>query len=154
MLGDAVSKMWDKVYPRIHPEDPNSIRDVYIGNDRLRPKNDKENYPETLAEAVRKLYYWLGINFDDNNKGIVADNEFKYGPYRTNPTDPSSEVHTIAGVLNGASDLLGHIGDMFDDDMFVPVSSAKGGYFVFSEEYPHGGFNTTGYLNNNDFKKI
>jgi hypothetical protein len=32
--------MWDKIYPRIEPENSYSERDVYIGNDRLRPDND------------------------------------------------------------------------------------------------------------------
>ena len=112
MLGDAVSKMWDKVYPRVQPDDPNSIRDVYIGNDRLRPENDQENFPETLAEAVRKLYYWLGLE---------TDNNFVQGPW----VDPETgeQVDTIYGVLNGASDLLGSFGDTFSNDLFIPVAS-------------------------------
>lgn len=112
MLGDAVSKMWDKVYPRVYPEDPNSIRDVYIGNDRLRPENDQENFPETLAEAVRKLYYWLGLE---------TDNNFVQGPW----IDPETgeQVDTIYGVLNGASDLLGSFGDTFSDELFIPIAS-------------------------------
>lgn len=112
MLGDAVSKMWDKVYPRIQPNDPNSIRDVYIGNDRLRPENDQENFPETLAEAVRKLYYWLGLE---------TDNNFIQGPW----VDPETgeQVDTIYGVLNGASDLLGSFGDTFSDELFIPIAS-------------------------------
>ena len=113
MLGDAVSKMWDKVYPRIQSDDPNSIRDVYIGNDRLRPENDQENYPETLAEAVRKLYYWLGLKDKDNN--------YKYGPW-VDP-DTGKEVDTIFGVLNGASDLLGNFDDRFDREAFVPIAA-------------------------------
>lgn len=113
MLGDAVSNMWDKVYPRIESENSYSDRDVYIGNDRLRPENDQENYPETLAEAVRKLYYYLGLKDEDNN--------FTRGPW----VDPETgnEVDTIFGVLNGASDLLGDIGDHFDEDLFIPVAS-------------------------------
>lgn len=113
MLGDAVSNMWDKIYPRIEPENSYSDRDVYIGNDRLRPENDQENYPETLAEAVRKLYYYLGLKDEDNN--------FTRGPW----VDPETgeEVDTIFGVLNGASDLLGDIGDHFDEDLFIPVAS-------------------------------
>lgn len=113
MLGDAVSNMWDKVYPRIEPENSYSDRDVYIGNDRLRPENDQENYPETLAEAVRKLYYYLGLKDEDNN--------FTRGPW----VDPETgnEVDTIFGVLNGASDLLGDIGDHFDKDLFIPIAS-------------------------------
>ena len=112
MLGDAVSKMWDKVYPRVQPDDPNSIRDVYIGNDRLRPENDQENFPETLAEAVRKLYYWLGLE---------TDNNFVQGPW----VDPETgeQVDTIYGVLNGASDLLGSFGDTFSDELFIPIAS-------------------------------
>ncbi len=112
-LGDAVSNMWDKIYPRIEPENSYSERDVYIGNDRLRPNNDQENYPETVAEAIRKLYYWLGLKDEDNN--------FKYGPW----VDPKTreEVDTIFGVLNGASDLLGDIGDHFDENLFIPVAS-------------------------------
>ena len=112
MLGDAVSKMWDKVYPRVQPDDPNSIRDVYIGNDRLRPENDQENFPETLAEAVRKLYYWLGLE---------TDNNFIQGPW----IDPETgeQVDTIYGVLNGASDLLGSFGDTFSDELFIPIAS-------------------------------
>lgn len=113
MLGDAVSNMWDKVYPRIEPENSYSDRDVYIGNDRLRPENDQENYPETLAEAVRKLYYYLGLKDEDNN--------FTRGPW-VDP-DTGNEVDTIFGVLNGASDLLGDIGDHFDEDLFIPVAS-------------------------------
>ena len=113
MLGDAVSNMWDKIYPRIEPENSYSERDVYIGNDRLRPDNDQENYPETLAEAVRKLYYYLGLKDEDNN--------FIRGPW----IDPETgkEVDTIFGVLNGASDLLGSFGDIFSFDGFVPVAS-------------------------------
>lgn len=112
MLGDAVSKMWDKVYPRVQPDNPNSIRDVYIGNDRLRPENDQENFPETLAEAVRKLYYWLGLE---------TDNNFVQGPW----VDPETgeQVDTIYGVLNGASDLLGSFGDTFSDELFIPIAS-------------------------------
>ena len=112
MLGDAVSKMWDKVYPRVQPDDPNSIRDVYIGNDRLRPENDQENFPETLAEAVRKLYYWLGLE---------TDNNFVQGPW----VDPETgeQVDTIYGVLNGASDLLGSFGDTFSAELFIPIAS-------------------------------
>ena len=112
MLGDAVSKMWDKVYPRVQPDDPNSIRDVYIGNDRLRPENDQENFPETLAEAVRKLYYWLGLE---------TDNNFVQGPW----VDPETgeQVNTIFGVLNGASDLLGSFGDTFSNELFIPIAS-------------------------------
>lgn len=112
MLGDAVSKMWDKVYPRVQPNDPHSIRDVYIGNDRLRPENDQENFPETLAEAVRKLYYWLGLE---------TDNNFVQGPW----VDPETgeQVDTIYGVLNGASDLLGSFGDTFSDELFIPIAS-------------------------------
>lgn len=113
MLGDAVSNMWDKIYPRIEPENSYSDRDVYIGNDRLRPENDQENYPETLAEAVRKLYYYLGLKDEDNN--------FTRGPW-IDP-DTGNEVDTIFGVLNGASDLLGDIGDHFDEDLFIPVAS-------------------------------
>ena len=113
MLGDAISNMWDKVYPRIEPENSYSDRDVYIGNDRLRPENDQENYPETLAEAVRKLYYYLGLKDEDNN--------FTRGPW-VDP-DTGNEVDTIFGVLNGASDLLGDIGDHFDEDLFIPVAS-------------------------------
>lgn len=113
MLGDAVSNMWDKVYPRIEPENSYSDRDVYIGNDRLRPENDQENYPETLAEAVRKLYYYLGLKDEDNN--------FTRGPW-VDP-DTGNEVDTIFGVLNGASDLLGDIGDHFDKDLFIPIAS-------------------------------
>ena len=112
MLGDSVSKMWDKVYPRVQPDDPNSIRDVYIGNDRLRPENDQENFPETLAEAVRKLYYWLGLE---------TDNNFVQGPW----VDPETgeQVDTIYGVLNGASDLLGSFGDTFSAELFIPIAS-------------------------------
>ena len=112
MLGDAVSKMWDKVYPRVQPDDPNSIRDVYIGNDRLRPENDQENFPETLAEAVRKLYYWLGLE---------TDNNFIQGPWVDLET--GEQVDTIYGVLNGASDLLGSFGDTFSDELFIPIAS-------------------------------
>lgn len=120
MLGDAVSNMWDNVYPRINPEDSYSERDVYIGNDRLRPDNDKENYPETLAEAVRKLYYWLGLNANPE-RGIKGDNNFKYGPW----IDPETgeEVDTIFGVLNAASDILGSYDDQFDYNLFVPIKS-------------------------------
>ena len=119
-LGDAVSNMWDKIYPRIEPENSKSERDVYIGNDRLRPKNDQENYPETLAEAIRKLYYWLGLNADPE-RGIKGDNNFKYGPW----VDPETgeEVDTIFGVLNGAADLLGDFDDVFTDELFIPVAS-------------------------------
>lgn len=113
MLGDAVSNMWDKVYPRKQLNDPKSERDVYIGNDRLRPNNDQENYPETLAEAVRKLYYWLGLKDKDNN--------YKYGPW-VDP-DTGKEVDTIFGVLNGASDLLGNFDDRFDRGAFVPIAA-------------------------------
>ena len=121
MLGDAVSKMWDIVYPpKTRPSEWNSERDLYIGNDRLRPENDQENYPETLAEAIRKLYYWLGLNADAE-KNIKGDNNFKYGPW----VDPNTgeEVDTIFGVLNGASDLLGSFGDVFSFEAFVPVAS-------------------------------
>ena len=113
MLGDAVSNMWDKVYPKIDPSSHDSLRDVYIGNDRLRPDNDQENYPETLAESVRKLYYYLGLKDKDNN--------FTRGPW----VDPETgeKVDTIFGVLNGASDLLGSFGNIFSFDGFVPVAS-------------------------------
>lgn len=128
MLGDAVSNMWDKVYPRKQLNDPKSERDVYIGNDRLRPENDQENYPETLAEAVRKLYYWLGLK---------TDNNFVQGPW----VDPKTgeKVDTIFGVLNGASDLLGSFGDTFKDDQFIPIASPyypNGfGHYINEEEY-------------------
>ena len=112
MLGDAVSNMWDRVYPKIQAGDPNSERDVYIGNDRLRPENDQENYPETLAEAVRKLYYWLGLK---------TDNNFIQGPWIDPKTE--EEVDTIFGVLNGASTLLGDFDDTFNDQLFIPVAS-------------------------------
>ena len=125
MLGDAVSKMWDKVYPRVQPDDPNSIRDVYIGNDRLRPENDQENFPETLAEAVRKLYYWLGLE---------TDNNFVQGPW----VDPETgeQVDTIYGVLNGASDLLGSFGDTFSAELFIPIASPyyPNGFGHFKED--------------------
>lgn len=111
-LGDAVSKMWDIVYPRRNPEDNFSTRDTYIGNDRVRPDHDQENYPETLAEAVRKLYYWLGLKDEDNN--------FTRGPW---VDDKGNEVDTIFGVLNGAADLLGHFEDQFDINLFIPVAS-------------------------------
>ena len=110
MIGDVMSKIWDLVYPRDEEsEDPN-IRNMFIGNDR-DPAN-KIDFPGTLAEAVRKLYYWLGIK---------SDNNFIQGPW----IDPKTkeEVDTIFGVLNGASDLLGHIGDHFDEDLFIPVAS-------------------------------
>lgn len=123
MIGDAVSNMWDTVYPRIQKENPESIRDTYIGSDRLRYDHDedpntpdinpdKENYPETVAEAVRKLYYWLGLK---------SDNNFKYGPW----VDPKTkeEIDTVFGVLNGASDVLGDLGDNFNPDLFIPVAS-------------------------------
>lgn len=121
-LGDAVSEMWDTVYPHL-PQNPNTgeiFRDTYIGNDRLRPENDQENYPETVAEAVRKLYYWLGLN-EDLERGIKGDNNFKYGPW----IDPNTgeEVDTIFGVLNGASDLLGTFEDTFNNNLFIPVAS-------------------------------
>lgn len=128
MLGDAVSNMWDKVYPRKQLNDPKSERDVYIGNDRLRPENDQENYPETLAEAVRKLYYWLGLK---------TDNNFVQGPW----VDPKTgeKVDTIFGVLNGASDLLGSFGDTFKDESFIPIASPyypNGfGHRIDEEEY-------------------
>ncbi len=129
-LGDAVSKMWDAVYPRRNPEDNYSTRDTYIGNDRLRPDNDQENYPETLAEAVRKLYYWLGLK---------TDNNFKYGPW----IDPNTgeEVDTIFGVLNAASDVLGDYDDRFDMNLFVPIKSPY---------YPDG-YNKEGNLTQEEF---
>ena len=128
MLGDAVSNMWDKVYPRKQLNDPKSERDVYIGNDRLRPENDQENYPETLAEAIRKAYYWLGLK---------TDNNFVQGPW----VDPKTgeKVDTIFGVLNGASDLLGSFGDTFKDESFIPIASPyypNGfGHRIDEEEY-------------------
>lgn len=110
MLGDAVSKMWDEVYPRVQRNDPNSERNMFIGNDR-DPANQID-YPGTLAEAVRKLYYWLGIK---------SDNNFVQGPW----IDPKTgeEVDTIFGVLNGASDLLGSFGDTFKEESFIPIAS-------------------------------
>lgn len=110
MLGDAVSKMWDEVYPRVQKNDPDSERNMFIGNDR-DPANEID-YPGTLAEAVRKLYYWLGIK---------SDNNFVQGPW----IDPNTkeEVDTIFGVLNGASDLLGSFGDTFKDELFIPIAS-------------------------------
>lgn len=110
MLGDAVSKMWDEVYPRVQKNDPDSERNMFIGNDR-DPANEID-YPGTLAEAVRKLYYWLGIK---------SDNNFVQGPW----IDPATgdKVDTIFGVLNGASDLLGSFGDTFKDELFIPVAS-------------------------------
>lgn len=134
MLGDAVSNMWDKVYPKIDPSSHDSLRDVYIGNDRLRPENDQENYPETLAESVRKLYYYLGLKDQDNN--------FKYGPW----VDPKTgeEVDTIFGVLNGASDLLGDFDDAFSDQNFYPVAGPK--------YYPDG-FNKTIFDENGNITK-
>lgn len=131
MLGDAVSNMWDKIYPRKQLDDPKSERDVYIGNDRLRPENDQENYPETLAEAVRKLYYWLGLK---------TDNNFKYGPW-VDP-DTGEEVDTIFGVLNAASDILGSYDDQFNDNLFVPVKSPY---------YPDG-YGAEGSLTNEEFE--
>ena len=110
MLGDAVSKMWDEVYPRVQRNDPDSERNMFIGNDR-DPANEID-YPGTLAEAVRKLYYWLGIK---------SDNNFVQGPW-VDP-DTGEQVNTIFGVLNGASDLLGSFGDTFSAELFIPIAS-------------------------------
>lgn len=141
-LGDAVSNMWDIVYPRIEPENSQSERDVYIGNDRLRPDNDQENYPETLAEAVRKLYYYLGLKDKDNN--------FIYGPWVD--TNTGEKIDTIFGVLNGASDLLGNIGDQFDSELFVPIASPyyPNGYnkYITDDDFKGLGFDEFNELNN------
>ena len=110
MLGDAVSKMWDEVYPRVQRNEPESERNMFIGNDR-EPANEID-YPGTLAEAVRKLYYWLGIK---------SDNNFVQGPW-VDP-DTGEQVDTIFGVLNGASDLLGSFGDTFSAELFIPIAS-------------------------------
>ena len=128
MLGDAVSRMWDKVYPRIQENNSESDRNMFIGNDR-DPENHLD-YPGTLAEAVRKLYFWLGIDVDNN---------FIQGPYRTNPEDPTTEINTVFGVLNGAATLLGDFEDKFTTDLFIPIA---GDYYPKNqEEYPNGGYN-------------
>ena len=90
MLGDAVSKMWNTVYPKINPNDEVSNRDTFIGNDRDR--QNLEDYPGTVAEAVRRLYYWLGLK-PDEDRNIKGDNNFLYGPW----VDPNTneEVNTI-----------------------------------------------------------
>lgn len=106
-LGNAVAQMWDKVYPKM--DDDANKRNTFIGNDR-DPDNGTD-YPRTLAEAVRKLYYWLGIK---------SDNNFTKGPW----VDPTTgeEIDTIFGVLNGASDLLGTFEDDFDINLFIPIA--------------------------------
>jgi hypothetical protein len=99
---------------------------MFIGNER-DPANEID-YPGTLAEAVRKLYYWLGIKTVNNSV---------QGPW----IDPETgeEVDTIFGVLNGASDLLGSFGDTFNDDLFIPIASPyypNGfGHYINEEEY-------------------
>ena len=117
MLGDAVSKMWNAVYPKDNPNIKISNRNMFIGNDRDR-QNSKD-YPGTLAEAVRRLYYWLGLK-PDEDRNIKGDNNFLYGPW----VDPTTgkEVNTIFGVLNGAASLLGDFDDTFSDKNFYPVA--------------------------------
>lgn len=139
-IGDVMSEVWDTVYPKDVPSLDNSTRDIFIGNDRDRD-NPNNDYPGTVAEAVRKLYYWLGLNADPE-RDIKGDNNFKYGPW----VDPKTktEVDTIFGVLNGAADLLGDFNDKFDIELFVPVKSPY---------YPDG-YNQEGYLNLSDFDKL
>lgn len=130
MIGDMISQMWDTVYPKIHPEDKDSDRNTFIGNDR-DPENPYD-YPPTLAEAVRKLYYFLGIK---------DDNVFENGPW----IDPITleKVYTIFGIMNGGKDLLGDPTDRFDINKFVPITGNS--YYPTwnpeTNEYEGGGYN-------------
>lgn len=130
-LGNAVAQMWDKVYPKMNNDSSNMERNTFIGNDR--DPDNVTDYPGTLAEAVRKLYYWLGIK---------SDNNFTKGPW----VDPTTgeEIDTIFGVLNGASDLLGTFEDDFDINLFVPIKSPY---------YPDG-YNKEGSLTQEEFKLL
>lgn len=127
-IGDVMSEVWDIIYPKNYPNLDNSTRNLFIGNDR-DPENPVD-YPGTVAEAVRKLYYWLGIK---------TDNNFVNGPW----VDPETgnEVDTIFGVLNGASDLLGDYDDRFDINLFIPIKSPY---------YPDG-YNKEGNLTQEEF---
>lgn len=128
MLGDAVSNMWDVVYPRYYSNEgiETNRRNTFVGNDRA--PNDPYNYPGTLAEAVRTLYFWLGID---------SDNNFIQGPYRTDPEDPSSAINTVFGVINGAASLMGDFETVFSTELFIPVAGPY--YPIDSKNYPNSG---------------
>lgn len=149
MLGDAVSKMWNTVYPKYNPDEKVSERNTFIGNDRDQ-KNSKD-YPGTVAEAVRRLYYWLGLK-PDEDRNIKGDNNFLYGPW----VDPETgkEVNTIFGVLNGAASLLGDFDDEFSDQNFYPVAGPKYYPDGFNKTIFDENGNPTKQLNEEEFNKL